>query len=244
MVDRGGARTRESTTELYDITVINHRTPGRSATSRPTGGGHTRTLIEHWNGTKWTVVPSPNPIAGADNFLKGVDGVYVNDVWAVGSNGRPGTKTIIEHYNGSKWVSVHGASLPHGGDLQDVSAISSTNVVAVGSASSSGGTDALVERFDGGNWTRETVPTEATAGADLIGVSAPSASVQWAAGSRTGPASLQTLTLRNTGSGWDVVDSPNVGTDKINFFSDMSASRQPTPGPSANTRTTASSAGR
>jgi hypothetical protein len=168
-------------------------------------------------------VASPNPISGSDNFLKGIDAVSANDIWAVGSNGRPGNKAIIQHYNGSKWVTVHGASLPLGGDLEDVSAISKTNVVAVGFRGTTGTTDGLVERFDGADWSTEPVPEEATAGADLHGVSAVSASAQWAAGSRTGASTLQTLTVRNTGSGWDVVPSPNVGTDKINFFSDISA---------------------
>jgi hypothetical protein len=217
------APDKGSTTELYDVTVIGPLNAWAVGYYTPPAGGHNRTLIEHWNGHTWAVVASPNPIAASDNFLKGIDAVSAQNIWAVGSNGRPGNKTIIEHYNGSKWVTVHGASLPLGGDLQDVSAISTMNVVAVGSAATSGGTGGLVERFDGGHWNREPVPVGATAGADLMGVSAPTASAQWAAGSRTGSASLQTLTLRNTGSGWDVVDSPNVGTNKINFFNDISA---------------------
>jgi len=212
-----------STTELSDITVISPRNAWAVGYYLPTGGGHNRTLIEHWNGTKWAVVASPNPVAASDNFLKGVDAVSANDVWAVGSNGRPGNKTIIQHYNGSKWVTVNGASLPLGGDLEDVSAISKTNVVAVGFRGTTGSTGGLVERWDGGAWSNEPVPEEATAGAALHGVSAVSASAQWAAGSGTGTSVLQTLTLRNTGSGWDVVPSPNVGTDKINFFNDISA---------------------
>jgi hypothetical protein len=218
------APDKGATTELLGVTAISPTNAWAVGYDTPAAGGHIRTLIEHWNGHAWSVVASPNPIAGADNFLKGIDAVSATNIWAVGSNGRPGTKTIIEHYNGSKWVTVHGAFLPLGGDLLDVSAISKANVVAVGSAPSGGGTDGLVERFDGVHWNRETVPPEATAGATLFGVSTPSASAQWAAGSRTGPASLQTLTLRDTGSsGWQVVASPNVGTNQINFFSDISA---------------------
>ncbi|HXJ65981.1 MAG TPA: hypothetical protein VNN79_19655 [Actinomycetota bacterium] len=218
------APDKGSTTELYDVTAISPTNVWAVGYYTPSAGGHNRTLIEHWNGHAWNIVASPNPVAGADNFLKGIDAVSATNIWAVGSNGRPGSKTIIEHYNGSKWVTVQGASLPLGGDLQDVSAISRTNVVAVGAAATSGGTDGLVERFDGAHWNQEMVPAEATAGAVLNGVSAVSGSAQWAAGSRTGSASLQTLTLRDTGtSGWNVVDSPNVGTDKINFFNDISA---------------------
>ncbi len=219
-VDKG------STIELYDITVVNAKNAWAVGYYLPSGGGHNRTLIEHWNGTKWTVVPSPNPISGADNFLKGVDADSATDIWAVGSNGRPGNKTIIEHYDGSSWKSVQGASLQFGGDLQDVSMISATNVTAVGSRGTSSSDDALIEHFDGQDWTRENVPSGATNGAVLRGVSTYSTVDQWAVGSRTGTSALQTLTLRNEndGAGWEVVPSPNVGTDKINFFSDVGAS--------------------
>jgi hypothetical protein len=47
-----------------------------------------RTLLEHWNGTSWKVVASPNPRAGL-NTLFAVDADSPQDVWAVGtySNG-------------------------------------------------------------------------------------------------------------------------------------------------------------
>jgi hypothetical protein len=41
------------------------------------------TLIEHWNGSTWSVVPSPNPSA-TDNHLWGVTALATNNVWAVG----------------------------------------------------------------------------------------------------------------------------------------------------------------
>ncbi len=217
------APDKGSTTELNDVTVISPTNAWAVGYYVPTAGGHVRTLVEHWNGTKWAVVASPNPISGADNFLKGVDAVSASNVWAVGSNGRPGLKTLIEHFNGSKWVSVKGAPLSNGGDLQDVSAISAKNVVAVGHAGVVGTSKALIERFDGTSWTRDAVPVSLGSGVDLLGISTPSASGQWAVGTQSGTAALQTLTMRNTGSGWHVVASPNVGTDKINVFNDVSA---------------------
>jgi hypothetical protein len=43
-----------------------------------------KTLIEHWNGSAWSVVPSPN-VGGNDNLLNGV-GAASGDVWTVGSS--------------------------------------------------------------------------------------------------------------------------------------------------------------
>jgi len=43
-----------------------------------------RTLTEHWNGSAWSVVASPN-VGGNDNLLNGV-GATSGDVWTVGSS--------------------------------------------------------------------------------------------------------------------------------------------------------------
>jgi hypothetical protein len=43
-----------------------------------------RTLVEHWNGTAWSIVPSRN--ATSSNLLTGVAAVAANNVWAVGSS--------------------------------------------------------------------------------------------------------------------------------------------------------------
>jgi photosystem II stability/assembly factor-like uncharacterized protein len=43
-----------------------------------------RTLVEHWNGTAWSIVTSRN--ATNSNLLTGVAAVAANDVWAVGSS--------------------------------------------------------------------------------------------------------------------------------------------------------------
>jgi hypothetical protein len=63
------------------------------------------TLIEHWNGTSWSIVPSPTP--GADPGLVGVAARGSGDVYAVGSN-LPSinggvVQGLILRWNGSTW---------------------------------------------------------------------------------------------------------------------------------------------
>jgi hypothetical protein len=64
----------------------------------------TRTLVEHWNGTAWSIVTSRN--ATNSNLLTGVAAVAANNIWAVGytvttdGTNQP-DKTLIEHWNGS-----------------------------------------------------------------------------------------------------------------------------------------------
>jgi hypothetical protein len=63
-----------------------------------TGGGD-QTLIEHWDGTLWTIVPSPNTSDRQTNVLSGVTCASTSDCWAVGNhyNGGP-FQTLTEHY--------------------------------------------------------------------------------------------------------------------------------------------------
>jgi len=42
------------------------------------------TLIEHWNGQAWAIVPSPNLANIIQDYLRSVAIVSANDVWAVG----------------------------------------------------------------------------------------------------------------------------------------------------------------
>src|SRR5205814_7682090 len=101
-----------------------------------TDGG---SLTEHWNGTSWSVVPSPG------GPFNGVAAISANDVWAVGTySGDP----LTEHWNGSTWSIV--ASPTISGTLYGVAAISANDVWAVGSYSS--GTRTV--HCDGSSWTR------------------------------------------------------------------------------------------
>jgi hypothetical protein len=48
-----------------------------------TSSGSEQTLTEHWDGTSWHAVPSPNP-GSFSNILIGVAAVPARDAWAVG----------------------------------------------------------------------------------------------------------------------------------------------------------------
>ncbi|MGH3401949.1 MAG: hypothetical protein ACRDRJ_05415 [Streptosporangiaceae bacterium] len=59
-----------------------------------------RTLVQHWNGTTWSVVPSPSPSPHPD-ALEGVAVLSRAYAWAVGYRGN---KTLIERWNGKAWA--------------------------------------------------------------------------------------------------------------------------------------------
>jgi hypothetical protein len=191
--------------------------------------GHDRTLVEHWDGHVWKIVTSPNDGA-QDNQLKGVSAVSPTNVWAVGFTGPdPGEGMLIEHWNGQTWtLSTPGlVQAPGPGILDDVSAISASNVVAVGHRSITAA-HTLVERFNGTHWTAEASADPSTVGNELWGVSAPSAGAQWAVGDITNSqANARTLAERSTGGAWTSKPPGNVGTPPNQLFdvSGLSATR-------------------
>ncbi len=66
-----------------------------------------QTLVEHWDGKAWTVLPSPNPSAISD-LLLGLAALSPGDAWAVGyqylSGG--GAASLAAHWDGSAWTAA------------------------------------------------------------------------------------------------------------------------------------------
>ena len=73
---------------------------GHSEYSDPITGETSRlTLALHWNGTLWSIEPSPNAGKGL-NHLRGVDAVSSNEVWSAGSyNTYDFGTTLVERYH-------------------------------------------------------------------------------------------------------------------------------------------------
>src|SRR5205823_1270424 len=112
-------------------------------------GASTATLTEHWNGTQWSVVPSPN-VTTIDNYLHGVAVISANDVWAVGTSDDEGTngfQTLVEHWNGTAWSVVSSPNPDLGNRLYGVAAVSANYVWAVGDYASGGIARTLVEHY-------------------------------------------------------------------------------------------------
>ena len=91
------------------------------------------TLTEHWNGTAWSVVPSPN-ISSGNNNLFGVAAVSTTDVWAVGEFVAPSgvEQALIEQWNGTSWSVVSSPSAGGSNVLSGVAIISANDIWAVG----------------------------------------------------------------------------------------------------------------
>ncbi len=121
------------------------------------GISNVQTLIEHWNGNKWSIIPSPNG-SQFGSRLFGVAVLSANDIWVVGnyspqSGELPPYNTLVEHWNGTKWYIVPSPNVAgaHGNSLNGVTIISKRDVWAVGSTSSDR-VRALIEHWDGSKW--------------------------------------------------------------------------------------------
>ena len=175
-------------------------------------GEFAQTLVIHWDGTSWSVIPSAN-VPGDNNELYGVVALGPDNVWAVGYHGNAafGFLTLIEHWNGSTWSIVSSPS-PFSDDiLRAVSATGATDIWSVGRSRnpSTFRTTGLIEHWDGNNWSQVLgLAAEDTA---LYGVAAVAPEDAWAVGDVTGLA----LIGHWDGSNWSVFPSPNV-TGRLN----------------------------
>ena len=81
--------------------------------------GNFGTLIEAWDGSSWSIVPSPNPINGLGYpRLNGVSCAGPSRCMAVGDYAY---FTLIETWNGSAWSVVAGPSLTDPTELYSMS---------------------------------------------------------------------------------------------------------------------------
>jgi hypothetical protein len=178
-------------------------------------------LIEHYDGRTWSVVPSPNPGTG-HTILRAVAGSAANDVWAVGfykPDPSSTDRTLVLHWDGSSWKVVSSPSVGEGGNFLDaLTVVSPNDIWAVGTyIKPDVGNRSLTEHWDGSSWKVVPSPNPGPTGLSyphgvyLYGVSAVAANDIWAAGYYYDGSIDETLTTHWDGTAWTVVPSPSPG---------------------------------
>lgn len=202
-----------SASDIWAVGYVSNATSIKNVTAR-------ETLIEHWNGQQWSIIPGSNPGKG-NNVLSRVLALSANNVWAVGYtsnivNKVVVTQTLIEHWNGQQWSVINS---PHSGIYQSLGGISATSandVWAVGMVQqdASTGMRTLIEHWNGRQWSIVSSPSPGAFFDVLTGITAIAPTNAWAVGSfantNNSPAS-KTLIEHWNGQKWSVVSSPNVG---------------------------------
>jgi hypothetical protein len=169
-----------------------------------------RTLIEHFDGGAWKIVPSPNPLGDTVSQLHSVSAVSAGDVWAVGvtHNGTLPSRTLTQHWNGTAWKIVASPNPDSQlNELRGVAALSVNNVWAVGFRSGTGTAnpiDTLILHWDGISWRQVASPNVTGVANQLFGITAISANDIWAVGYAGGAP----LSMHWNGSAWALVPVP------------------------------------
>ncbi len=121
-----------------------------------------KTLIERWDGTRWSIVASPTPAGVTDVTLSGVSCSNATDCFAVGSSSSsPVDATVftasplVEHWDGTDWsmIAVPSPNDAIEAELLGVSCPSATTCFAAGDYESPASGGALLEQWDGTSWS-------------------------------------------------------------------------------------------
>ena len=177
-----------------------------------TGGTEiAHTLIEHWNGSVWTIISSPD-LGEYGSILNSVAAVATNDVWAIGTSGS--SQTLTEHWDGTAWAVIPSTNPgPSYNILNSVAAQATNDVWAVGYSyiDNWGNTQALTEHWNGSSWTAIPTSNEGWRSTSLNSVVVLAADDVWAVGYASSEGYWQPLTEHWNGSNWAIVSGPPAG---------------------------------
>ena len=175
-----------------------------------TASSASKTLVEHWNGTSWSIMASPNPSGSTGTELRGIACPSTTRCFAAGNyTTGSGGNTLVEQWNGASW-SIVASPNPSGYPVfGSVACPSTTSCNAVGIYNTNSGSATLVEHWDGTSWSIVPSPNPSS-DSGLSGVTCSSTtSCEAVGGYYTNPSARSTLVEHWDGTSWSVVPSPN-----------------------------------
>jgi len=182
-----------------------------------------KTLIQHFDGRTWSVVPSLSPGQEQD-ILFGVSAISDTDVWAVGGKQDSAGlwHTLTEHWDGVRWSVIHAVDPGvNGNQFYAVKANASDDVYAVGQQAGAGFPGkALVEHWDGLAWSVVRSPADATTALPL-GVEASDSlptSLTVAGQQETDKTPCTTYVAASLATALSIQSTPNIGTSENDLF--------------------------
>ncbi len=184
-----------------------------------------RTLVESWNGSAWSVIPSPN-VGSIDSSLDSVSCASTTNCVAAGVSYTTMSvyQVLVESWNGTAW-SVTSAPVPSGTDssFTSVSCTSTANCTAVGyHHDPSNQILNLIESWNGSAWSIDSSPATSGNTSFLRSVSCTSTTDCKAVGQTQecppmlGCLASQILIESWNGSAWSIMSVPNENaTDSL-----------------------------
>jgi hypothetical protein len=177
-------------------------------------------LVEHWDGSELSVVPSPS--IGTSSELEGVAALATNDIWAVGTTYTGGGhyQTLVLHWDGNDWTRIPSPNVgPYGNGLTAISAVDANDIWAVGNGNNS--SVSLILHWDGSEWSVVPSPNSGHENNLLAGVAARAADDVWAVGysifwipvGEDFEAHFRSLLMHWDGKTWSLFDSAAPNTE-------------------------------
>jgi hypothetical protein len=187
---------------LYDVTAVSANDVWAVGIFKPNTGPTEEALTMHWDGTSWSVVPTPKAQEWG-RTLNGVTAVAANDVWAVGyidyDPNHFDFDTLILHWDGTQWTRVSSPTPTSSSELVEVAARSANDIWAVGRYSDASRT--LIQHWDGTSWRSFPSPSNEENYNFLNGVAAAPGGNMMAVGTYTDYNFSSTLAMRYPGAG-------------------------------------------
>ena len=178
-----------------------------------------RTLIERWDGARWTIVPSPN--RGTDyNDLHGVAVEPTGAAWAVGYSRNPHAGMVLG-WTGTAWRMSALPSLPGASILYAVAAAGTNAGWAVGWVNEVGRVIALTLHWNGAAWTRVAAALPKGTLSALSTVAAAGPDDVWAGGYSYANGRHRAFVEHWDGARWAKVPFPR--SKAISYVSSLSA---------------------
>jgi hypothetical protein len=186
------------------------------------------TLIERWDGARWTIQSPPN--STSPRFLKAVSCPSSTACTAVGyfDTATGQTLTLAMGWNGTQWK-IEPTPNPTGSTFNQLTAVSCTSAnacTAVGVYFSSAGPAlTLAERWNGTSWTIQDTPNASTRSNTFNGISCTSATACIATGDEVADNpgfALMPLAERWDGSRWLLQNTPSPPDAKFSALGNVS----------------------
>lgn len=165
------------------------------------GSSVVTTLAMMWDGTAWTIVPTPNNNPGTDpNRLLSVSCVSPTSCFAIGTTSSFGNETLAMTWDGTAWTILLSPNPAAENYFESVSCVSSTECVVVGVGIDNTNVGApLVLTWNGTMWTQLSVADVGTEDDTLSGVSCAASYSCMAVGFSVTNGQDQTLAVSLTG---------------------------------------------
>jgi hypothetical protein len=188
--------------DLYGVAVVDVGDVWAVGSTNPGSHEPLRTLVEHWDGVAWTIVPSDNA-GGHDTKLLDV-AASSGQVWATGYYVAGPYRAVVEHLVGNAWKGVPTKNLPDGSFPEAVTAVAPGDVWIAGH--NIGQDVATIFHRSGRSWTQDPLP--APVDSVLLAIRAVSAQDVWSVGLSNGSCDSTPMTLHWDGVTWTLVPAP------------------------------------